>query len=110
SKIQQSQLPTDRSALDEYMAVWFRAEVPDMVELRSMIVRVHTQVQESIWIRHRVTDHLENVSDCLTYGWLEWLRKNHEEDSAYLEVLNDLVDKLCAAVRKKDKDVSEMEY
>ncbi|GKC21181.1 hypothetical protein Tco_1023331 [Tanacetum coccineum] len=70
-----SQLPTDRAALDEYMAVCFRAEVLDTVELRSMVR----------------------------------LRENHEEDSAYLEVLNALVDKLCAAVRK-EKDVSEIEY
>ncbi|GKE77214.1 hypothetical protein Tco_1543334 [Tanacetum coccineum] len=77
-----SQLPTtDRAALDEYMAVCFRAEVQDTVELRSMVVRVRTQQ----------------------------LRENHEEDSAYLEVLNALVDKLCAAVRK-EKDVSEIDY
>ncbi|GKC21108.1 hypothetical protein Tco_1023258 [Tanacetum coccineum] len=80
-----SQLPNDRAALDEYMAVWFRFEVPDTVELRSMV-------------------------DCPTYGWLKRLRGNHEEDSTYLEMLNALVDKLCAAVRKKEKDVSEMDY
>ncbi|GJX26468.1 hypothetical protein Tco_0232764 [Tanacetum coccineum] len=105
-----SQLPTDRAALDEYMAVWFRVEVPDTVELRSMVVRVRTQVQDSIWSCRRVIDHLENVKDCPTYGWLKRLRGNHEEDSTYLEMLNALVDKLCAAVRKKEKDVSEMDY
>ncbi|GJR24191.1 hypothetical protein Tco_0972718 [Tanacetum coccineum] len=92
-----SELPTDRAALDEYMAVWFRAEVLDTVELRSMVVRCHTQVQE-------------NVKGYLTYGWLERLRENNEEDSVYLEVLNALVDKLCVVVCKKEKDVSEMDY
>ncbi|GJY22181.1 hypothetical protein Tco_0394747 [Tanacetum coccineum] len=31
-------VPTDQAALDEYMGVWFRAEVPDAVELCSMAV------------------------------------------------------------------------
>nr|GEX01796.1 transposase, MuDR, MULE transposase domain protein [Tanacetum cinerariifolium] len=32
-----AELPTDRAALDEYIGVWFRCEVPDAVELRSMV-------------------------------------------------------------------------
>nr|GEV63027.1 hypothetical protein [Tanacetum cinerariifolium] len=72
-----TKIPTDRAALDEYMAVWFRYEVSDTVELRSMVVR---------------------------------LKENHADDSTYSEVLSDLVDKLCASVLKKEKDVSDMEY
>nr|GEW54210.1 zinc knuckle CX2CX4HX4C [Tanacetum cinerariifolium] len=33
-----AELPTDRAALDEYIGVWFRSEVPDAVELRSTAV------------------------------------------------------------------------
>nr|GEZ07284.1 hypothetical protein [Tanacetum cinerariifolium] len=105
-----SELPTDRTALDEYMAVWFHAEGHDTVDLRSVVVRCRTQVHENNQILRRVIDHLENVKDCLTYGWLERLKGNHEEGSSYLKVLNDLVDELCAAVRKKEKDVCEMDY
>nr|GEY88322.1 zinc knuckle CX2CX4HX4C [Tanacetum cinerariifolium] len=31
-----AELSTDRASLDEYVGVWFRSEVPDAVELRSM--------------------------------------------------------------------------
>nr|GEU51827.1 hypothetical protein [Tanacetum cinerariifolium] len=105
-----SKILTDHASLDEYMAVWFCAEVLDMVELRLMVVHCHTHVQESIWNCYHVIDHLENIKDCPTYGWLERLKENHEEDLAYLDVLNALVDKLCVVVRKKEKDVSEMDY
>ncbi|GJR00627.1 hypothetical protein Tco_0523611 [Tanacetum coccineum] len=69
-----------------------------------------TQVQEVMWSHHCVIDHLESVKDCPAGGWLERLNVNHEEDSAFLEALNDLVEKLSAAVRMKEKDVSDMEY
>nr|GEU36523.1 hypothetical protein [Tanacetum cinerariifolium] len=105
-----SQIPTDRAALDEYMAVWFRSEVSDTFELRSMVVRVRTQVQGNIWSRRRAIDHLESIKDCPTYGWLKRLKENHEEDSTYSEVLGDLVDKLCASILKKENDASDMEY
>ncbi|GJU40586.1 hypothetical protein Tco_1193543 [Tanacetum coccineum] len=60
-------------------------------------------------LHHCVIDHLESVKDCPAGGWLERLNVNHEEDSAFLEALNDLVEKLSAAVRMKEKDVSDME-
>ncbi|GKE21101.1 hypothetical protein Tco_1432613 [Tanacetum coccineum] len=63
-----AQLPTEGVALDEYMGSWFRGEVPEMVELRSMAVRFRTQVSERILRRRHVIDHLENVKSCPTCG------------------------------------------
>ncbi|GKC75241.1 hypothetical protein Tco_1126015 [Tanacetum coccineum] len=59
-------LLTDRAALDEYMGVWFRNEVPDMVEIRSMVVIFCKQLEEMIESRRLVIDHLEKVRGCPT--------------------------------------------
>nr|GEW94189.1 hypothetical protein [Tanacetum cinerariifolium] len=90
-----AELSTDRVALDEYMGVWFRGEVSDMVELRSMVGRCRTLVQDRILRRRRVICHLENVKGCPTYGWLERLRENQMEDLAQLGVLNPLLDRIA---------------
>ncbi|GKA35544.1 hypothetical protein Tco_0722035 [Tanacetum coccineum] len=103
-------LPTDCVALDEYMGVWFRGEVPNMVELRSMAVRCRTQVSDRILRRRRVIDHLEKVKGCPTSAWLKCLRANQMEDLGYLGVLNSFVDKMYGAVRKREKDVADMDY
>ncbi|GJU66274.1 hypothetical protein Tco_1252533 [Tanacetum coccineum] len=80
-----SQLPTDRAALDDYMAVWFRDEISDTIELRSMVVSFRTELQERVSSRRVVIDHLENFRGCPTYRVYE-------------------------TVRKRDKDVAEMDY
>ncbi|GKD98452.1 hypothetical protein Tco_1382349 [Tanacetum coccineum] len=61
-------VPTDRAALDEYMGVWFRAEVPDAVELRSTAVIFRKELGERIESRRLVINHLENVRGCATYA------------------------------------------
>nr|GEU31174.1 hypothetical protein [Tanacetum cinerariifolium] len=100
-----SRVPIDRAALNEYMAVWFCAAVPDTVKLHAMVVHCCTLVQEAIYSLHRVIDHLEEVKDCLTVGWLERLEENHDEEPKCLEMVNALVDKLDTLVHKKEKDV-----
>ncbi|GJT59662.1 hypothetical protein Tco_1003195 [Tanacetum coccineum] len=77
-------LPTDRAALDEYMAVWFRCEV---VQLRSTAVMFRKEVEEMVESRRLVVEHLEKVRGCPTSGWLDRLRVNHEEDLELLGVL-----------------------
>nr|GEX07487.1 hypothetical protein [Tanacetum cinerariifolium] len=81
-----------------------------MVEMRSMAVRCRTNVTERIVRRRRVIDHLEKTKGCQTVGWLSRLNANHMEDLAYLGIISGFVDKMYAAVRKKEKDVAEMEY
>ncbi|GJR68173.1 hypothetical protein Tco_0014238 [Tanacetum coccineum] len=92
------------------LIVSFRAEIPDTVELCVMAVRFRNSVQEAIRSQRRVIDHLEEVKDCPTLGWLERLEENHDEESECLKMVNALVDKLCVLVLKKEKDVSDMEY
>ncbi|GKG13227.1 hypothetical protein Tco_0350187, partial [Tanacetum coccineum] len=97
-------LPTDRAALDEYMAVWFRCEV---VQLRSTAVMFRKEVEEMVESRRLVVEHLEKVRGCPTSGWLDRLRVNHEED---LELFNLVVARLYAVVRKREEDVSDIDY
>ncbi|GJY14914.1 probable calcium-binding protein CML49 [Tanacetum coccineum] len=102
-----AELPTDRVALEEYMRMWFRGEVPDMVELRSMAVRCRTQVSDRILRRRRLIDHLEHTKGCgPTSGWLNQLTANHMEDLGHLGVVNAFVDKMYVAVRKREKGTS----
>ncbi|GJY10493.1 hypothetical protein Tco_0378678 [Tanacetum coccineum] len=103
-------LSTDRAALDEYMGVWFRGEVPNAVELRSLAVIFHKELEERIESRHLVIDHLEKVKGCPTYGWLKRLKENHAEDLEQLDILNVFVVKMYATVRKRENDVAQMDY
>ncbi|GJR01920.1 hypothetical protein Tco_0524904 [Tanacetum coccineum] len=81
-----------------------------MVELRLMAVRCRTQVSERILRRRRVIVHLENVKGCHTYRWLRRLKANQMEDLGHLGVINAFMDKMYAAVRKREKDVADMDY
>ncbi|GJS69273.1 hypothetical protein Tco_0702114 [Tanacetum coccineum] len=83
-----AKLPTDRATLDEYMGVWLRNEVSDMVEIRSMVVIFCKQLEEMIESRRLVIDHLEKVRGCPTQGWLKRLKENHAEDLGQLGILN----------------------
>ncbi|GJZ08304.1 hypothetical protein Tco_0542587 [Tanacetum coccineum] len=78
-----AELPTDRVALEKYMCVWFPGEVPEMVELRSMVMRCR---------------------------WLNQLKANQMEDLRHLGVVNAFVDKMYVVIRKREKDVADMEY
>ncbi|GJY08384.1 hypothetical protein Tco_0375438 [Tanacetum coccineum] len=93
-----AELLTDQGALDEYMGVWFRSEVPDTVEIRSTTVIFCKQLEERIESRRRVIDHLEKVRGRPTYGWLKRLKENHAEDLEQLEILNVLVARTYASV------------
>ncbi|GJZ10464.1 hypothetical protein Tco_0545223 [Tanacetum coccineum] len=53
-----AELPTDRAALDEYMGVWFRSEVPDTVEIRSTAMIFCKQLEERIESCRLIIDHL----------------------------------------------------
>ncbi|GJV46060.1 hypothetical protein Tco_1430596 [Tanacetum coccineum] len=71
--------------------------VVELKKLKKEMKRM--EVQEATWSCHCVIDHLE--SEELSYTWVVGAaEQNHEEDSAYLEVLNDLVGKFCAAIRQ----------
>ncbi|GJX84920.1 hypothetical protein Tco_0335694 [Tanacetum coccineum] len=89
---------------------WFRGEVLDTVELRSMTVGLRTELQERIVSRGHIIHHLENVRGCPTYGWLKRLKENQREDVAQLGLLNVLVDRAYAIVHKRERDVAEMDY
>ncbi|GJV42896.1 hypothetical protein Tco_1427432 [Tanacetum coccineum] len=78
----------DHAALDEYMGIWFRGEVPDAVELCSTAVIFHKNQEERIENRCLVIDHLEKVRGCPTYGWLKRLKENNVEDLEQLGILN----------------------
>ncbi|GJW65319.1 hypothetical protein Tco_0117203 [Tanacetum coccineum] len=105
-----SQLSVDRVALDEYMAVWFRGEVPDAVDLRSTAIRFRNMVEEGIANHRIVIDHLTNGRGCPTSGWLERLRVNQAEDLEQLGILNLFVSRLYGVIRKRDEDVAAMDY
>ncbi|GJZ24247.1 V-type proton ATPase 16 kDa proteolipid subunit [Tanacetum coccineum] len=94
-----AELPTDRAALDEYIGVWFRDEVPDAVELRSTTVIFRKELEERIESRRLVINHLEKVKGCPTYGWLKRLKKNHAEDLEQLRIMNVVVARMYATVR-----------
>ncbi|GKF33789.1 hypothetical protein Tco_0106989 [Tanacetum coccineum] len=70
-----------------------------------MAVRCRTQVSERILRRRRVIVHLENVKGCHTYRWLRRLKANQMEDLGHLGVINAFMDKMYAAVRKREKDL-----
>ncbi|GKB42034.1 hypothetical protein Tco_0886976, partial [Tanacetum coccineum] len=90
-----AELPSDHEALEEYMRVWFRGEVPEMVELRSMAVRCRTQVSERILRRRRLIHHLENAKGCgPTLGWLARLKANQMGYLGHLGVAIAFVDNM----------------
>nr|GEU88632.1 hypothetical protein [Tanacetum cinerariifolium] len=105
-----AELLTDRAALDEYMGVWFRTEVPDAVELRSTAVIFRKELEKRIESRRLVIDHLEKVRGCPTYGWLKRLKENNAEDLEQLGILNVVVARMYATVRKRENDVAQMDY
>nr|GEV79896.1 hypothetical protein [Tanacetum cinerariifolium] len=88
------ELPTDQSALDEYMGIWLCAEVPDAMELHSTVVILRKELEERIESHRLVIDHLETVRGCPTYGWLKRLKENHAEDLEQLGILNVVVDRI----------------
>nr|GEU40878.1 hypothetical protein [Tanacetum cinerariifolium] len=53
--------PTDHVFLDEYMGVWFRSEVSEALEVRSMGISFRTELQEKITSHRLVIEHLEKV-------------------------------------------------
>ncbi|GJV58965.1 hypothetical protein Tco_1465065 [Tanacetum coccineum] len=71
-------LLTDRVSLDKYMGVWFRCEVSEAVEVRSMGINFRIELQEKIASRRLVIEHLEKVGD--TSGWVMHLNRDQEDD------------------------------
>ncbi|GKB53405.1 hypothetical protein Tco_0904158 [Tanacetum coccineum] len=110
STILERGLPTDRAALDEYMAAWFRGEVPDTVAMRSTTVMFRKVLEESVESRRVVIDHLERVRGYPTDGWLTRLKENHDEDLELLGILNVVVARMYASVHKRENDVAKMDY
>ncbi|GKB93638.1 hypothetical protein Tco_0979775 [Tanacetum coccineum] len=101
-------LSTDRVALDEYMGVWFRSEVSEAVEVRSMGINFCTELQEKIASRRHVIQHLKKVR--ATSGWLMRLNRDQEEDVSLLRLLDNFVHMMYEIVRKREKDVRELDY
>ncbi|GJV18365.1 hypothetical protein Tco_1367385 [Tanacetum coccineum] len=95
-------LSTDRVALDEYMGVWFRSEVSEAVEVRSMGISFCTELQEKIASRRHVIQHLKKVG--ATSGWLMRLNRDQQDDVSLLRLLDTFVHKMYEIVRKKEKD------
>ncbi|GJR70205.1 hypothetical protein Tco_0016270 [Tanacetum coccineum] len=104
-----AELLTDQAALDEYMGVWFHGEVPDTVELRLTAVIFRNELEERIESRSVVINHLEKVRGCPTYGWLKRLKENYAEDLEQLGILNVVVARMYATVRKRENGVAQMD-
>ncbi|GKA56497.1 hypothetical protein Tco_0755569 [Tanacetum coccineum] len=101
-------LLTDRVSLDEYMGVWFRSEVSEAVEVRSMGISFRTELQEKIASRRLVIEHLEKVR--ATSGWLMRLNRDQEDDVSLLGLLDTFVHRMYEIVRKREKDIRELDY
>ncbi|GKD32393.1 hypothetical protein Tco_1247902, partial [Tanacetum coccineum] len=98
-------LLTDRVSLDEYMGVWFRCEVSEAVEVRSMGISFTIEFQEKIANRRLVIEHLEKVG--ATSGWVIRLNRDQEDDVSLLGLLDTFVHRMYEIVRKREKDVRE---
>ncbi|GJX59715.1 hypothetical protein Tco_0291105 [Tanacetum coccineum] len=103
-----ARVPTDRVSLDEYMGVWFRCVVSEAVEVRSMGISFRTELQEKISSRRLVIEHLEKVG--ATSGWVMRLNKDQEDDVLLLGLLDIFVHSMYEIVRKREKDVRELDY
>ncbi|GKA54784.1 hypothetical protein Tco_0753733 [Tanacetum coccineum] len=101
-------LPTDRVSLDEYMWVLFRCEVSEAVEVRSIGISFHTKLQEKITSRRLMIEHLENMG--ATSGWVMRLKRDQEDDVSLLGLLDTFVHRMYEIVRKREKDVRELDY
>nr|GEX78388.1 hypothetical protein [Tanacetum cinerariifolium] len=101
-KFLMARLSTDHAALDEYMAIWFRSEVPDTVAMRSTAIMFCKELEESVKSHRVIIDHLEKVRGYPTDGWLTRLKENHDEDLELLAILNVVVARMYAMVHKRD--------
>ncbi|GJY46288.1 hypothetical protein Tco_0435351 [Tanacetum coccineum] len=99
---------TDRVSLDKYMGVWFRFEVSEAVEVRLMGIGFHTELQEKIASRRLVIKHLEKVG--ATSGWLMRLNRDQKDNVSLLGLLDTFVHRMYEIVRKREKDVKELDY
>nr|GEU57341.1 hypothetical protein [Tanacetum cinerariifolium] len=108
NKKSSSRLPTDRFSLYVYMGVWFCSEVSEAVEVRSIGVSFRTELQEKIASRRLVIEHLEKVRE--TSGWLMRLNRDQEDDVSLLRLLDTFVHRMYEIVRKREKDVRELDY
>nr|GFD21377.1 hypothetical protein [Tanacetum cinerariifolium] len=88
------------------MGVWFRSEVSEVVEVRSMGISFRTNLQEKIASRRHVIQHPEMVG--ATSGWLMHLNKDQEDDVWLLGLLDTFVHMMYAIVRKREKDLVVM--
>ncbi|GKB24374.1 hypothetical protein Tco_0863775 [Tanacetum coccineum] len=101
-------LPTDHVTLDEYMGVWFHSKVSEAVEVGSMGISFRTELQEKITSRHHVIEYLKKVG--ATSGWLMHLNKDQEDDVLLLGFIDIFVHMMYEIVRKRKKDVRELDY
>ncbi|GJT42917.1 hypothetical protein Tco_0951632 [Tanacetum coccineum] len=91
-----------------HQGVWFRSEVSEAVEVRSMGINFRTELQEKIASRRHVIDHLEKVG--ATYEQLMRLNRDQEDDVSLLGLLDTFVHMLYEIVRKREKDARELDY
>ncbi|GKC01805.1 hypothetical protein Tco_0987941 [Tanacetum coccineum] len=99
---------TDHVSLDEYIGVWFRCEVSEAVEVRSMGISFRTELQGKIASRRLVIEHLENAG--ATSRWVMRLKRDQEDDVSLLGFLDTFVHRMHEIVRKREKDVRELDY
>ncbi|GKF15067.1 hypothetical protein Tco_0056529 [Tanacetum coccineum] len=103
-----AEFPTDHGTLDEYMGVWFRSDVSEAVEVCLMGISFRIELQERIASRRHVIQHLEKVG--ATSGWLMRLNKDQEDDLSLLRLLDTFVHSMYEIVRKRERDVRELDY
>nr|GEW21353.1 hypothetical protein [Tanacetum cinerariifolium] len=101
-------LLTDRVALDEYIGVWFRSKVSEAVEVRSIGIILCTELRERIVSRRHVIGHLEKVG--ATFRWLMHLNRDKDDDVLLFGLLDTFVHRMYQIVRKREKDVEELDY
>nr|GEU31470.1 reverse transcriptase domain-containing protein [Tanacetum cinerariifolium] len=107
-KRRRTRLPTDRVSLDEYIGVWFRSEVSEAVEVRSMGISFCTELQEKTASHRLVIEHLEKVG--ADSEWLMRLNRDQEDDVSLLRLFDTFLHMMYEIVRKREKDVRELDY
>ncbi|GJT08710.1 hypothetical protein Tco_0843172, partial [Tanacetum coccineum] len=77
-------------------------------KVRSTGISFRIELQEKIASRRHVIEHLENVG--ATSGWLMRLNRDQEDDVSLLGLLDTFVHMMYEIVRKREKDVRELDY
>nr|GEX38078.1 hypothetical protein [Tanacetum cinerariifolium] len=98
-------------ALEERMRLWFVGEVPEIVQLRGMVVRCRTCMAERTVQCRSLIYHLEHmVGRYPTSSWLRRLRANQAKDLHLFGMINAFVARLYEGARTREQDLVDMDY